>query len=98
MSQRGAELSALEEEVTHPEQWQSQDLILGLLTPSPSPELFLFTLPPIDTHALSNLGLWITQLLSSAIILAPGRSEHPRMPQECPNTALPLATQCRAWE
>lgn len=70
---------------THVEQWQSQDLNLCLLNPSPNPEFFLLTLPPKDPHALSNLGLWITQLLSPAIIIhAPGRSEHPRMPQGFP--------------
>lgn len=91
MSKRGGELSALKGEVTHSEQWQSQDLNLGLLTPSPSPELFLLILPLIYTVTLSNFGLWITQLLSPTIqpfFMTPGSSKHPRMPQDFPNTTL----------
>lgn len=59
-------------------------LELGLLTPH-RPEFFLLHFGTnIDNHALSNVGLWITQLLSPAFIHAPGGSEHPRIPWESP--------------
>lgn len=89
MSQRGWELSAPEGEVTHPEQWQSQDLNLGLLTSSPRPKLFLLTLPPTDIHGLSNPGPWLAQLPSAATIHAPGSSGHPNNATRVPQHRTP---------